>query len=348
MKIIRTLYRARFVAAILLGIAMTACGGESAGEVATANLSTSVSESQPDAVRATGVVVPAQEAVLSFTTSGAVADLPVELGDIVRAGDLLARLDTSLLDADIAKAEAALAVAEANLAAARAGAEPEQIAEIEGAADTASAAVSLADAQRGALTAPPTAAQIASAQIEIQQAYVDMLDARTTYEWVRGVETHPEDYTSYQRANLPYQIDEYERAYNSSVLAYQSAQGRLADLLDGANPDQVSAASAAVWAASADTRSIESQLDLLLSLPRSTDLAVAEATVMLAQASVQAAQAARASAELLAPFDGVVSALYIQESQYVTTAMPVMVIGNLAHLQVDTTDLSERDVARIA
>ena len=63
-------------------------------------------------VKASAVVVPAQESRLSFVISGLVEEITTEEGDQVQAGQALARLDTTNLEYDIVAAEAALTSAE--------------------------------------------------------------------------------------------------------------------------------------------------------------------------------------------------------------------------------------------
>jgi RND family efflux transporter MFP subunit len=62
-------------------------------------------------VKASAVVVPAQESRLSFVISGMVEDVTVAEGDQVQAGQTLVQLDTSELEYDVISAEAALTVA---------------------------------------------------------------------------------------------------------------------------------------------------------------------------------------------------------------------------------------------
>ena len=68
--------------------------------------------SAPGKVKASAVVVPAQESRLSFVISGLVKDITVAEGDQVQAGDALVKLDTSELEYDVIVAEAALTSAE--------------------------------------------------------------------------------------------------------------------------------------------------------------------------------------------------------------------------------------------
>ncbi|MCQ3938554.1 MAG: hypothetical protein DPW18_16120 [Chloroflexi bacterium] len=63
-------------------------------------------------VTASAVVVPMQDANLSFTSVGRVTAVHVQAGDQVNAGDVLVELDTSILEAKVREAEANLAAAE--------------------------------------------------------------------------------------------------------------------------------------------------------------------------------------------------------------------------------------------
>lgn len=75
----------------------------------------------PETIDAAGPIEAWQEASVSAQVGGQrIAEVLVEVGDVVRAGDVLARLDTELLRAELAELEASLAQAEASLAQARA------------------------------------------------------------------------------------------------------------------------------------------------------------------------------------------------------------------------------------
>jgi HlyD family secretion protein len=76
-------------------------------------------------------------------------------------------------------------------------------------------------------------------------------------------------------------------------------------------------------------------------------VALAEARIANAEAQLGAAQALLADLELLAPFEGVISEVQINASEWVGPGSAVMLIADLGHLQVETTDLGEIDVAQI-
>lgn len=74
---------------------------------------------------------------------------------------------------------------------------------------------------------------------------------------------------------------------------------------------------------------------------------IADAQVQQAQASLEIAQATLAQGTLVAPYKGTVVSLNIASGQIVQPGQVIAVIGDLDHLQIETTDLSERDIAKV-
>ncbi|HZY42851.1 MAG TPA: biotin/lipoyl-binding protein, partial [Anaerolineae bacterium] len=130
------------------------------------------------AVSATGKAIPAQKATVSFALPGKVIELRVDVGSPVKAGEVMARLDTALLEAEIAKAGAGLAVAQAALARIKAGPRPEQVAEAQSGLTAAQSAVAQAAANRDQVKKGPMRIEIDSAKAAVQQAYNAMIGAR--------------------------------------------------------------------------------------------------------------------------------------------------------------------------
>ena len=79
-----------------------------------------------DQLTASGVIQAEQVAIAS-EFGGRITEIPWDAGETVAAGELLIRLDTSVLDTEIAAAEALVTVAEAGLAQAEAGVRTGQI-----------------------------------------------------------------------------------------------------------------------------------------------------------------------------------------------------------------------------
>jgi RND family efflux transporter MFP subunit len=107
----------------IAAIALSACGqAQEAEAVPTvvleageASPSNETQSSSGDSVAASGVVVPLQDANLSFTNIGRVTEVNVSVGDKVSAGDVLVKLDTSILEARVREAEANLVYAQISL-----------------------------------------------------------------------------------------------------------------------------------------------------------------------------------------------------------------------------------------
>jgi multidrug resistance efflux pump len=66
-----------------------------------------------------------------------------------------------------------------------------------------------------------------------------------------------------------------------------------------------------------------------------------------AQSALDSAQAALAQATLVAPYDGTIVSINVVPGELVRSGQVVAVIGDLTHMQVETTDLSERAIAAV-
>lgn len=74
----------------------------------------------------------------------------------------------------------------------------------------------------------------------------------------------------------------------------------------------------------------------------------ADAKVQQAQVALELAQINLAEGTLTAPFDGVVTSLSIIPGEFVPSDEAVITLATLNNLQVETTDLSERDITKIS
>jgi RND family efflux transporter MFP subunit len=72
-----------------------------------------------------------------------------------------------------------------------------------------------------------------------------------------------------------------------------------------------------------------------------------EAEFQAAQAELDAAKFELAQTTLLAPFDGTVVDINVDVGEFAQTGQVVLTVADLAHMQVKTTDLSERDVPAV-
>jgi RND family efflux transporter MFP subunit len=105
---------------------------------------------------------------------------------------------------------------------------------------------------------------------------------------------------------------------------------------------------AKVKEAEADVLTAESQVTYLVRVGTSQEnLDSAKADVERMKAAVEIAKAQLAQATLTAPFDGTIASVDISPSEYVNPGQVVVSMGDLSHFQIETTDLSEKDVPSV-
>ncbi|WP_416883788.1 efflux RND transporter periplasmic adaptor subunit [Marivita sp.] len=104
---------ARFaLVCLMLGLpALATAQGRPAG-VTTAIVTTS---NMAETVSVFGEVVAGRESAVAARVGGVAQDVPIRIGDLVEEGDVLARLDTELLEIELAQAEAQIAIAQAGI-----------------------------------------------------------------------------------------------------------------------------------------------------------------------------------------------------------------------------------------
>jgi multidrug resistance efflux pump len=186
--------------------------------------------SSPTAFEATGVLE-ARQAHLSTEVGGQVVEVLVEEGQRVKAGQVLVKLDGSLLQSQRDQAQAAVQAALANLALLQAGATEEQIAAAE--AQLAQANASLSAAQAGLYTATGGSRpeEIAAARAFLEQAragYYDMKVALTNdqVEILRNLATAVEERLEEAKGG---KVDLQEDAHNPAS-GIEAADAAISDL----------------------------------------------------------------------------------------------------------------------
>jgi multidrug resistance efflux pump len=294
-------------------------------------------------VSVTGEVVPAVWAEVSAQAGGTVLEVLVEPGDAVAADDLLVRLDPADAQLAVQQAQAALAVAQADLALLQAGPRNEEIAAAQADVDAAEAALAQAIARRDQLNAGQVNVEIAEAEAAVTTATADELVARETHD--KTMECVEWGGRTICPGLGPYE----ERArygLRAATEALKAAQAQLAALQAGA-AERIAAADAAVAAATAQRDAAQAQLDLLRAGATDEQIAAQQAVVAQAQAALDEAQVALERTEVRAPFAGTVGAVDMRVGELVVPGQPLVTLGDLATLRVETTDLDEIDVARV-
>jgi multidrug resistance efflux pump len=322
-------------------------------------------------VVAEAVVVPVQEATLSMSASGIAAEVLVEEGSAVEAGQVILRLQNSHQRAAVARAEAALAAARAGLSALEAGPRSQEIASTQASLEAVQAR--LARLREGARPGEVAAAEadLKAAQATLQRLYdgpdehtriasganlanaeAALRRAQAAYDQVAGrsdVDMLPQS-LELQRATNDYEAakashDALFAAPDDDLVAgaqaqVNRAQANLDRLLEPATENEIAEVEAMV-------RQAEAQVDLLKAGARTEEIAAAKANVAEAVAGLQQAQASLADTELRAPFAGTLATLYVKQGEQVVAGRPVAELGDLTVWQVETDDLTELDIVGV-
>jgi len=323
----------KIAAGFLLIVLFTGCAG--LGGKPTPTPEPEIETFKP-MVSVTGVVVPAQWAALSLTTGGVVDELLVSEGTTVQAGQTLLRLKgETTLKATVTSAELALLSARQDL---------NKLNENHKQA-LAAAQVRLAQARKALDKAQDrreskefrvgSQAQIDAARADLVLAEDAVKKAEETF---TGVADRAED-------------DVIRAAALSALSAARQqrdrAKANLNYLLSLPNQIEVNEAQANLEAAQVELDEAQKEYDKLKNGPDPDDVELLQARITNAQAQLEAARNALAELELDAPFGGEISKLNIRAKEWIAPGQPVLLLADLQNLRVETTDLSEIDVARI-
>ena len=336
-------------------------------------------------VSATGKIVPEQFASLSVTTGGVVEDIFISEGDLVEEGQLLLQIKGGE-QAQAAVTAAQLELTNATNALDNLYENTDLIAAnaLKTAEDTQDA---LEDLQNRELQEALALQAIADAQKLIEntertynytisradQADIDLQKAQVTL--AKDVlDKAIEDYEPYAnksednlvRANLLARKAAAQQVYDDAVRRLNALLGTGSEAdIAVAQADFATAQAQLIQAqrdwervqegpSAGDIAVLEAQIasayedhEIYKDGPDPADVAAAEARIANAEAQLAAAQSALDDLQLLAPFSGTISELYIEASEWVSPGQPVLVLADLSSLQVETTDLSEIDIAKI-
>lgn len=286
-------------------------------------------------ISATGVVVPRQWVTLSFSTSGVVEEVLVSQDQRAEQGEELARLEgKETLSAAISAANLELTAAQQALD--MLYKDPEL--------RIAAAKQAIADAQQAVDDAEQRLVNLntASDPDDIEQARANMILAKDRLDKVQ------EDYAPYEKKAE----DNVVRAALLSRVAqarkdYEATQRLVNNLLGTANTLDLEEAQANLAVAEAQLVTAERDYETLQTGPDPDDVALAEKRVENARIQLESVQAALKDLVLAAPFAGTVSELNLRAHEWVVPGQPALTLADLADLRVETTDLSEIDVARL-
>ena len=330
-----------FAGLAVLAVALSGCGGTTE-ETATPEVEVAF----VPVVSVTGEVVPAVWATVSAQTGGTVVEVLVEPGDELAAGDLLVLLDSTDAQLALQQAQAALETAQAQLALLKAGPHPGQVA-VAGAQITAARAViSQTTAQRDQLRSGAAEAEIAAARAQVAVAQAEQWVAREAHDQTMKCYDVPGSDEEICPALGPLE-EQARHNLHAANEALAAAQAQLDAAVAGAG-SQWRTAEAAVSAAEAQQDVVQAQLDLLQAGATAEEIAVSGAAVAQAEAALEVALVALERCQVHTPFAGTAGAVDVRVGELVGPGQSLVTLGDLATLRVETTDLDEIDVARVA
>ncbi|MGQ9902980.1 MAG: efflux RND transporter periplasmic adaptor subunit [Anaerolineae bacterium] len=270
-------------------------------------------------VNATGNIQPEAEVRLGFQQPGRVVELAVEVGSVVKQGDLIARLDTADLELALAQAKTGLIVANAAYSRTVEGARAGDI-------KAAEAALNAAQAAYAKLRAGPEKTDIDAAKAQLLSAEAQLRQAQAAYDLTGRFQPSIVN-------DSPAAI-QLRQAQNN----LEAAQRQYERLLKGPEQAQLAAA----WQRVEEARA---RLEQLRQPAQDFDLERLEAERKRAALAVQQAERRLEKTRLVAPSDGVISALFVQEGELVGT-QPIITFLDTSVLHIDVK-VDEVDVAKV-
>ncbi len=269
-------------------------------------------------VNATGTILPKEQMTLSFRSAGRVAEVLVKEGQVVRAGDLLARLETTDLEFAVAQAELALETAKAQLL---------RLQQPPSAADMAAAQAALdsARASYNKLLAGPSAEEVRVARANLDQAQAALDQAQAAYNLVAD---RPDV------AMLPQALQ-----LQQATIAYEAAKASFELAMRKPSAAELAAARSGIAQA-------EATLARLQAGASDEELLVARLQVEQAQLSLDQARHQLEGTVLTAPHDGTITFVGIKPGE-LSSGQPAFTLTDLSEFHIDVT-VDEIDIGRIA
>ena len=303
-------------------------------------------------ILADGSVVAVQPVLpLSFTTSGRLLTLAVQAGDVVSEGDLIATLDDAALVDAVTNAELQVAQSEINLAQAQIELnrlqdwEPDETAVALAEANLAAAQAALENAQQSDAVAGNS---VTSANVSVAQAERQLADAQKAYDTAFDPGREWELGDPFRKQFLENERDAATRNLQFAQENLRVARANYSLAAAGINND--SALNAQASLVSAQQALEQAQKPPTAEQIEAAQLSVAQAELSLQQGqlSLEQAQEAVQNAQLVAPTAGTVLSIEVATGSMVGAGSPIMTLLDTTRLEFHTTNLSERDLARVA
>jgi len=313
---------------IFAGLLLSACGS---GVEAAAESTPIPTVQAENVIVAEGRLEPVNYVDIACNANGTVSEVLVSEGEQVTEGQVIARLENSeAKQAEVANAEEAFLQAQQ-------------------AFDSAEAAA------LGKLAEANEAVRKAQYDLDVFDIPSDLRDMGTTEALTftaASLEEARDDFGPYRyleeqlARQLARENPNKDQVYRSTAKIYKK---RLDDAwADYNRAIKWTTLEASLESAKAELTQAQKEYDMLSSGSNGDDKALAEAQFEAARANLEAARAALADVELLAPFDGTVAGLKVKSGESVSPGQVAVSVADFSGWIVKTTDLTELDVVKLS
>lgn len=319
----------KYLSLILVALLVTACKEpiETEQVIRPAQVWVAQQQTLQHEVNYSGKIFPANESPLSFRVSGKVIERLVKLGDTVKKGQAIARLDSSDTELNAAQASASLTAAQSEFDASRA-----QLATMQNNHSVAQSALSTAQSNlvsarsnlssaRSNATAVQASANAAKSNIRVAQSELE--NAQQEYH-----RTHKLFQQNFISKTVLDRDTQRLRTAQANVKAAQSqwhaaqSQVKAAQGEVGAAQGNVSALESQIDAAQAQVKAAKSQVDIAQS-----QMQAAKAQIGAVGAQTRLANNQNRYTVLKSPYSGVVTQTQVEVGQVVSAGQAVITLA---------------------
>ena len=287
-------------------------------------------------ITAQGKLVPKDSVQLAFAANGQVDEVLVKEGDLIKKGDVLARLSGRK------QMEAAIAAAEFELFSAQQALKSLDD-DLSTAQNQALSAVNAArqaehDAERkvSSLGGVADKNDIDIAKTQVIFAKNDLDEAQKNYD---RVDSFAED--NLIRARLKVELANKQKEYDAAVRKYNALTGTASNFdLDQATTE--------LTIAQTQLKLAQDKYDILIKGPDPDDVANAKARISTAETQLSASKADLEKLDLIATMDGRVVSTDLKPGITVTAGQPVIELADFSEWDVDTDNLTEIEVVDVS
>jgi len=264
------------------------------------------------------------DAEVSFKIPGRVEARLVDEGEMVRAGQTIARLDSAELAQEVAARRAEVQAARAALAELEAGSRPEEIAQAEASAQQAKARLD-------EMLAGSRPEELSAAEAVLRRAKAEAARARLDAERYEGL--YKKEIVSAQQYDLA------RTGYETALARQREAEEQYKLVKEGPRKEQIEQARAA-WLQA------QERFVLVKKGPRRETIEQARARLQQAKEALAVAETRLGYATLTSPLAGVVLSKNVEPGEFVAAGTPIVTVGDLENVWLRAY-INETDLGRV-